>query len=99
MMPLGLMVPGPGVEPRSGGKSSQGVQGAAVRLIRAERIPSCCGVVVEAKVERGFGGGMVLVEPDSELVRSTELQIEDGLVEPDEAGRFLPWDERATILM
>ena len=44
---------------------------------------------MEAKMERGFGSGIVLVEPDSELVRSTELQIEDGLVEPDEAGRVL----------
>ena len=85
------MVPGPGVELRSGGQSSQEVQGAAVRLIRAERIPSRCGVVVEAKVhvERSYGSGMGFVQPDMEFVRCTELQIEDGHVEPDEAGRVL----------
>ena len=77
------------MEPRSGAKSGQGIPSAAVRLIRPERIPGHCGVVVEAQVEGGFGSGKVLVEPVLELVRSAGLQIEDGLVEPDEAGRVL----------
>ena len=44
---LGLMVPGPGVHV---GSSVMG-QGGVVRLVKAERIPSHCGVCVEAVVE------------------------------------------------
>ena len=71
----GLMVPGPGVEPR-GGKEYR--PGAMVRLIWAERIPGHCGVVVEAQVGQGAGDGPVLVEQALELGRSTELQIEES---------------------
>lgn len=44
VLPLGLMVPGLGVQARELGVAEVSV----VRLIRAERVPSQCGVVVEA---------------------------------------------------
>ena len=37
------MLPGPGVETREAGKGG-------VRLVKAERVPSRCGVVVDAMV-------------------------------------------------
>ena len=80
VIPLGLMVPGPGVHVRS----SVMCQGGVVRLVKAERIPSHCGVCVEAVVEGC--DGTVLVEP--KLV-CAGLEFESMLVEPDSSGKTM----------
>ena len=53
-----------------------------VRLVKAERIPSHCGVCVEAIVKGR--GGTVLVEP---TLRCAALELESMLVEPDSSGK------------
>ena len=45
VLPLGLMVPGPSVETKEVGQGEVGT----VRLIKSERVPSCCGVMLELK--------------------------------------------------
>ena len=59
-----------------------------VRLIRAERVPSRCGVVVEARMESEKGmavkGGAVMVES---LLDGSGLEMECMLVEPDDSGK------------
>ena len=52
-----------------------------VLLIASERVPSCCGVVVEAEIQ-GCKGTAV-VEPE----RMIGLDLEEMVVEPDESGR------------
>ena len=56
-----------------------------VRLIRAERVPSRCGVVVEALVEGCEGP--VMVEPLQSVLGSCGLEMEHMLVEPDRSGK------------
>ena len=73
VLPLGLMVPELGV-----------AEVGVVRLIRAERVPSRCGVVVEALVEGCEGP--VMVEPLQSVLGSCGLEIEHMLVEPDRSG-------------
>ena len=58
VLPLGLMVPRPSVETKEVGQ--QGEVGA-VRLIKFECVPSCCGVVVEAEIQGCKG--TVMMEP------------------------------------
>ena len=55
VLPLGLMVPGPSVETKEVGQGEVGT----VRLIKSERVPSCCGVVVEAEIQGCKGTVMV----------------------------------------
>lgn len=62
VLPLGLMVPGPGVCPREVGMGAVGT----VKLVRAERVPSQCGV------------GTLLVEPS---LNGLEVEIEHTLVQ------------------
>ena len=63
VLPLGLMVPELGV-----------AEVDVVRLIRAERVPSRCGVVVEALVEGCEGP--VMVEPLQSVLGSCRLEME-----------------------
>ena len=67
VLPLGLMVPGLGVQARELGVG-------VVRLIRAERVSSRCGVVVEALVEGCEGP--VMVEPLQSVLGSCGLEME-----------------------
>jgi len=82
---LRLVFPGLGVECRSEGS----VQSGSVKLVRAERIPSRCGVVLEAQVEGLAAGGSVLINPleRSSGVCMSELCIEPMVVEPDQSGK------------
>ena len=52
IVPLGMMQPGQGVEARQGTQKAGGV---AVQLVKSERVPGRCGVVVEARVDVGDG--------------------------------------------
>ena len=79
-MDLGLVFPGLGVETSEEGVSDVG----GVRLIKAERVPGRCGVVVEATVEGNFKGDMVRIEPNQDAFG---LDLESMLVEPDKSRR------------
>jgi hypothetical protein len=79
LVDLGLVFPGLGVE-----TSGEGVRdGGIVRLIKAERVPSRCGVVVEAMVE-GRNGAMLMVEPVQD---ESGLELEPMLVQPGLSGK------------
>ena len=78
VIPLGLMVTGPGVHVRS----SVIGQGGVVMLVKAEHVPSHCGVCVEAII-KGCDG-TVLVESK---LGCTGLELESMLVEPDSSGK------------
>ena len=56
-----LLVPRPSVETKEVGQGEVGT----VRLIKSERVPSCCGVVVEAEIQGCKGS--VIVEPKTML--------------------------------
>ena len=81
VLPLGLMVPGVGVQARELGVAEVGV----VRLIRAERVPSQCGAVVEALVKDYEGP--VMVKHLQSVLGSCGLEMEHMLVEPDRSGK------------
>ena len=83
VIPLWLIVPGPGVHVRSSVMS----QGGVVRLVKAELIPSHCGVCVVAIVEGWYG--TVLVELK---LGCAGLELESMLVEPDSS-------DNATIVL
>ena len=75
-MTLGLITPGLGVETNdSGGMSHVGV----VRSLKAERIPSHCGVVMPATVE-GYKGTM-MVEPSGGTLSSFGIDLEHMVVQ------------------
>ena len=79
VIPLGLMVPGPGVRPQKVGAGDTGT----VRLVSAQRVPSRCGVVVDAIIE-GCCKGPVMVEP---VVGSSGIELECMVVEADSSGK------------
>ena len=84
VIPLGLMVPGPGVRPQKVGAGDTGT----VRLVSAQRVPSRCGVVVDAIIE-GCCKGPVMVEP---VVGSSGIELECMVVEADSSGKpALAW--------
>ena len=80
VIPLGLMVPGPGVRPQEVGA---GDTASTVRLVSAQRVPSRCGVVVDAIIE-GCCKGPVMVEP---AVGSSGIELECMVVEADSSGK------------
>ena len=78
VIPLGLMVPGPGVATKELGLTQVGT----VWMMRAERIP---GVVMDAQIE-GIQG-TAIVEPLQSVLEEAGLTLEHMLVEPDSAGK------------
>ena len=84
VIPLEMMAPAGGVEPKGGRK-------ATVRLVRGQRIPCQKGAVVEAQIEGNAPGSTVLFEPSTEWSRRMGMELEDTLVCPDEEGKiFIP---------
>ena len=79
VIPLGLMVPDEGVEARGGTEQPSGVvpravSQAPVRLVRAQRIPARCAVVVTATAKETLPvGAPALFEPGQEWCRQTAL--------------------------
>jgi len=60
---------------------------AQVQLIGVTRIPSRCVAVVTAEVSNLSGRQPVVFEPDDAWLEESRLQVEDSLLDPDEAGR------------
>lgn len=93
IVPLGLMVPGAGARPRENVPSLQAKAGEAekktsvVRLIRAQRIPSRSGVVVEAKVGNYHTESALLIESDHD--HAGGFPIEDTVAQLDSEGKVL----------
>ena len=97
VIPLGLMVPGPGVKPReavpsqSTGQEEPDLvteeQPLTVHLVCAERVPARADVGVDAVV-RGMGScpGPLLFEPSCETTTKCLLDLEDTVVHPDLSG-------------
>ena len=84
VIPLGMMTPGGGVEPRE-------EQKATVGLVGAHRIPSQKGALVEAQIEGNIPGSTVLFEPSTKWCRSSGVELEDSLVCPNQEGKiFIP---------
>ena len=84
VIPLEMMSPARGVEPRGGHK-------AVVHLVRGQRIPCQKGVVMEAQIEGSVPGSTVLFEPRAKLSRDLAMELEDSLLCPDEEGKiFVP---------
>lgn len=58
-----------------------------MRLVRTERIPSRCGVMVRAKVDGELRSRKsVMVEPELDVVGDGKLQMEEMIVRPDAGG-------------
>ena len=70
VLPLGLMVPRPSVETKEVGQQREV---GAVRLIKSERVPSCCKVVVEAEIQGCKD--TVIVEPKRMLGLNLEEMV------------------------
>ena len=91
IVPLGLMVPDLGVEARGGAEpvkpNPSPACEAQVQLIGVTRIPSRCVAVVTAEVSNLSGRQPVVFEPDDTWLEESRLQVEDSLLDPDEAGR------------
>lgn len=85
VMLLGLMTPSPGVEPQGQGGTGGEGQPAVVQLVQGVRIPAGCA---DTQI-RGTrpAGKTFLFEPDPEVMEKTGLQLEDTVVNPDEAGK------------
>ena len=75
---LELMIPGPGVTVREPGVGQTGM----VRLVRADRVPSRCGVLVEAVVEVCSGDVFV-----SSLPGGHGIEVEPMVLRPDGDGK------------
>ncbi len=75
IVPLGLMVPGQGVEPRTGEVPPGGSTTATIRLVQAKRVPGRTATLVQARTDSPFGqGGSVVFEPSSEWLDGTGLE-------------------------
>ena len=87
VMPLGLMVPGEGIQARGEAKDTEPRSPQTVRLIKSQHIPGRCGAIVEAEI-----GGLTsteqtaLLQPKETWIQETGLVIEEALVQPDEQG-------------
>ena len=81
VIPLGLMVPGPGVEPRGGDRSP------TVCFVQPKRIPGRGAVIVKAKFHINTpSSDSVLFQPDQRWMANTGLKIETSVVQPDSEG-------------
>ena len=73
VIPLGLMVPGPGVEPRGGDRSP------SVCFVQPKRVPGGAAVIVKVKLPAGTPStDAVLFQPDRRWMADTGLQIEES---------------------
>ena len=82
VVPLGMMSPACGVEPRGRLK-------AAIRLVRGQRIPSQKGALVETRVVGSVPGSAVLFEPRNDWSQSLGMELKGSLVCPDHEGKVL----------
>ena len=86
VIPLELMIPGPGVTVREPGVGQTGM----VRLVRADQVPSRCGGLVEAVVE-GCSGDVFV----SSLPGGHGIEVEPMVLRPDGDGKV--FDQSHTV--
>ena len=78
---LGLMVPGPGVEPRGGDRSP------TVCFVQPKRVPGGGAVIVKAKLPNSTPStDSVFFQPNQRWMADTGLKIEESVVQPDDEG-------------
>ena len=81
VIPLGLMVPGPGVEPRGGDRSP------TVCFIQPKRVPGGGAVIIKAKLPNSTPStDSVFFQPNQRWMADTGLKIEESVVQPDDEG-------------
>ena len=81
VIPLGLMVPGDGVETR------QAKAKPSVRLVQGKRVPSHSAVVVKAQLETDeLSDASVVFEPNRNWMNETGLQAEESVLGADHEG-------------
>ena len=87
VIPLGLMVPGVGVEPRGGDSSVTGMANLVLQLVQARRVPGCSAAFVKARMEsKVLRGGAVVFEPCRDWLQGTGLQMEESVLGADAQG-------------
>ena len=87
VIPLGLMVPGVGVEPCGGDLSLKGVANPVVQLVQARRVPGCSATFLKARVDTGvLPSGAVVFEPSRDWLKDTGLYMEESVLRTDPEG-------------
>ena len=89
VMPLGLMIPSAGVQPRTDNSdaahNTQTV--ATVHLVHSTRLPSRTGTVIEVcTTTKSTSQGPLFFEPGVDMLQSKGLTLHSGLVECNENG-------------
>ena len=81
VIPLGLMVPGPGVESREGDRSP------SVCFVQPKRVPTGAAVIVKEKLPDGTPStDAVLFQPDRCWMADSGLQMVESLIQPHRKG-------------
>ena len=81
VIPLGLMAPGPGVEPRGGDRSP------TVCFVQPKRVSGGAAVFVKAKLPDDTPTiDPVVFQPNRQWMTNTGLQIEESVLQPDDEG-------------
>lgn len=90
VIPLGLMTPAPGVEPRGPEGMQWPEQCARIQLVQGVRVPAGCAVMAEVQISGTLRAeDTFLFEPSMEVREKTGLQLEDILLDPDDHGKAL----------
>ena len=88
-IPLGLMVPGEGIEASNLEHQQESNQhGNIVRLVQATRVPGRSSAVIRAQVEGDLKEHPVIFQPDAKFMAQTGVQIEDSILSPDCQGQI-----------
>ena len=93
VMPLGLMIPGPGVSTHTGPLGDveksypSGISEASVRLISSCRVPAQTSVVVEAELQGPHNKESPVFIEGNQQFKSSGLLVEEMIVEPDHKGK------------
>ena len=86
VIPLGLMVPGVGVEPRGGDSTVEGRTNPVVQLVQAKRVPGCSAMFLKARMDTELSGGAVVFEPSRSWLEDTGLHMEESVLTTDAQG-------------
>ena len=89
-IPLGLMIPGEGVEAGNAEHQQESTQQCStVMLVQAIRVPGRGSAVIKAQVEGDPKGHPVIFLSDAEFMAQTGVHIEDSILCPDDTGHIL----------
>ena len=87
VIPLGLMVPGVGIEPHGGDSMVKGMTSPMVQLVQAKRVPGCSAIFLKARMDTEILlGGAVVFEPSRNWLEDTGLYMEDSVLTTDAQG-------------